>query len=61
MINYNLLSAAHFILGIIFLIMGIWALTPSEWAGEPIWHAYLKIILGLVIIAAGYKLYKNSR
>jgi len=43
------------IVGVIVLIMGILGAIPSiEIGTEPIWHAALKIIVGLVVIAIAY-------
>ncbi|MGC9517878.1 MAG: hypothetical protein ACP5C3_09320 [Methanomicrobiales archaeon] len=42
------------------MIMGILGLIPGIPLGsEPAWHAGLKIILGLILIFAGYKLIKR--
>jgi uncharacterized membrane protein len=46
------------IVGLIVLLMGIWgaAAGSAGWSGvvDPLWHAALKIIVGLVAIAVGY-------
>ena len=43
------------IVGVIVLIMGILGAIPDlEIGTEPIWHAVLKIIIGLVAIVLAY-------
>ncbi|MCW3980748.1 MAG: hypothetical protein NWF11_04670 [Candidatus Bathyarchaeota archaeon] len=42
------------IVGFVILIMGIAGLPGvSEVATEPDWHAYLKIVIGIVAVAVG--------
>jgi hypothetical protein len=39
------------IVGVLLVLMGIAALIPSwELASEPAWHAWVKIVLGLVSV-----------
>jgi len=43
------------IVGVILLLMGILGAVPSIDIGtEPIWHAALKIIVGLVVVILAY-------
>lgn len=42
--------------GLIILLMGIWGAVAPGWQGvqDPMWHAVLKIIVGLVAIIVGF-------
>lgn len=42
--------------GLIVLLMGVWGAAAPGWQGvqDPLWHAILKIIVGLVAIAVGF-------
>ena len=43
------------IVGILVLLMGILGAIPSlEYATEPLWHAILKILLGLIALVVAY-------
>jgi len=43
------------IVGVIILLMGILGAVPSIDIGtEPLWHAALKIIVGLVVVILAY-------
>ena len=45
---------ALIIAGILFLIMGVLGAIPSIGIGtEPIWHAIVKIVVGIVAIVIG--------
>jgi uncharacterized membrane protein len=51
-VNYLL-----YLIGIVLVIMGIMAIAnkPIEYTPkEPVWHAALKIIFGLIVIYIGY-------
>lgn len=53
----GLYALVHLTVGTIILIMGFFGLYPplNPMGYEPAWHAWLKIILGLVIISVGVK------
>jgi uncharacterized membrane protein HdeD (DUF308 family) len=43
------------IVGVLVLLMGILGAIPDlDYASEPMWHAILKIIIGLVALAVAY-------
>ena len=53
----GLYALVHWTLGLIILIMGFYGLYPgpNPQGYEPAWHAWLKIILALIIISVGMK------
>lgn len=43
------------VIGLIVLLMGIMAMIPSlEIGTEPMWHAVVKVIVGLVALVVGF-------
>lgn len=45
---------ALIVVGLLIILMGILALVPGiEMATEPVWHAFLKIIVGVAAIWIG--------
>jgi predicted membrane channel-forming protein YqfA (hemolysin III family) len=38
------------VVGVLVLLMGLWAIVAPGWMGvnDPVWHAALKIVVGLV-------------
>jgi hypothetical protein len=42
------------IVGVLILLMGILGVLDLDYATEPMWHAILKIIVGLVALAVAY-------
>ncbi|MEN6330332.1 MAG: hypothetical protein ABFC91_08605 [Methanobacteriaceae archaeon] len=53
----GLYALVHWTVGLILFIMGFYGLYPGPHplGYEPSWHAWLKIILALVIISVGMK------
>jgi divalent metal cation (Fe/Co/Zn/Cd) transporter len=53
----GLYAVVHWTVGLIILIMGFYGLYPGQnpLGYEPVWHAWLKIVLALVIISVGIK------
>lgn len=43
------------VVGVLVLLMGVMAMVPSlEIGTEPMWHAIVKVIVGIIAIAVGF-------
>jgi len=43
------------VVGVLVLLMGVMAMIPSlEIGTEPMWHAIVKVIVGIIAIAVGF-------
>ena len=41
------------IVGILIIAMGLLGLITSYWYKDPVWHAILKIVVGIIAVAVG--------